>query len=198
MPFYAVAAGRKPGIYSTWEECKQQIDGFSGAKYKKFANQRDADAFVAGETPTVAPSKYPVIYVDGCSLGNGSDEANAGIGVWFGVDDPRNISESIGKGTNQMSEILAAIRGLEATTGAIEIRTDSMYVINSVTKWRRNWEQNGWKTSQRTDVLNQDLFRRLFALVDQRQIVWTHVRGHQGELGNEGADALAHAAASQN
>ena len=46
-PFYAVAAGRQPGVFSTWEECKAQVDGFSCGRYKAFASREQAEAFVA-------------------------------------------------------------------------------------------------------------------------------------------------------
>lgn len=46
--FYAVKAGRKPGIYSTWAECQAQVNGFSSSQYKKFATKQEAIAFVGG------------------------------------------------------------------------------------------------------------------------------------------------------
>lgn len=46
MPYYAVAKGRNPGIYSTWDECKQQVHQFSGPKYKKFNTKQEAEDFV--------------------------------------------------------------------------------------------------------------------------------------------------------
>ena len=46
MKLYAVHKGRKPGIYTTWEECKKQIDGFSGPIYKKFDNITSAELFL--------------------------------------------------------------------------------------------------------------------------------------------------------
>ena len=46
--FYAVAAGRAPGIYSTWAECERQVKGFSGAKFKSFKTREEASAFVCG------------------------------------------------------------------------------------------------------------------------------------------------------
>ena len=46
--FYAVAAGRKPGIYSTWQECEPQVKGFSGAKVKSFKTNDEAVAFIKG------------------------------------------------------------------------------------------------------------------------------------------------------
>ena len=44
--FYAVAAGRQPGIYSTWAECERQVKGFSGARFKSFKTREEASAFV--------------------------------------------------------------------------------------------------------------------------------------------------------
>jgi len=45
--FYAVAKGKKIGVFTTWAECKAQVDGFSGAKFKKFTDEGDALAFVS-------------------------------------------------------------------------------------------------------------------------------------------------------
>ena len=46
MPLYAVHVGRVPGVYTTWEECKKQVNGFSGTKHKSFKNRVDAEFFV--------------------------------------------------------------------------------------------------------------------------------------------------------
>ncbi|XP_022052048.1 ribonuclease H1 isoform X1 [Acanthochromis polyacanthus] len=59
--FYAVRKGLKPGVYSTWDECKRQVDKFSGPSFKKFASERDAWAFVRGVEPSSAPQVNKVI-----------------------------------------------------------------------------------------------------------------------------------------
>lgn len=46
--YYAVQCGRVPGVYLTWEECKKQVDGFSGAVYKSFPVKEEALAFAEG------------------------------------------------------------------------------------------------------------------------------------------------------
>ncbi len=46
MPFYTVARGRQPGIYKTWAECKAQVDGFKGARFKKFSTESEAGQFL--------------------------------------------------------------------------------------------------------------------------------------------------------
>ena len=44
--FYAVKKGKKTGIFSTWDECKEQVTGFKGAVYKSFKTLSEAEAFL--------------------------------------------------------------------------------------------------------------------------------------------------------
>ena len=46
--FYAVRKGKKTGIFSTWDECKEQVTGFKGAIYKSFKTLEEAEEFVKG------------------------------------------------------------------------------------------------------------------------------------------------------
>uniref|UniRef100_A0A0X3NWH0 ribonuclease H n=1 Tax=Schistocephalus solidus TaxID=70667 RepID=A0A0X3NWH0_SCHSO len=55
MPFYAVAVGRKTGVFTKWSECQEQITGFSGAIYKKFNTESEAKSFLGGlATPSIS------------------------------------------------------------------------------------------------------------------------------------------------
>ncbi|XP_017766191.1 PREDICTED: ribonuclease H1 [Eufriesea mexicana] len=56
--YYAVARGRKPGIYKTWDECKLQVDHFTGAKYKKFHIQEEAENFIKEYTNPGKKNSY--------------------------------------------------------------------------------------------------------------------------------------------
>jgi viroplasmin and RNaseH domain-containing protein len=49
---YAVRVGRVPGIYETWNEARAQVEKFSGAQYKSFSTQVEADSFISGEDST--------------------------------------------------------------------------------------------------------------------------------------------------
>lgn len=46
--YYAVQVGRIPGIYGTWDECKAQTEGVSGAKYKSFPSLEEAERYMRG------------------------------------------------------------------------------------------------------------------------------------------------------
>lgn len=129
-------------------------------------------------------------------MGNGRNDALAGIGVFYGDNDPRNICEPLeGKPTNNRAELMAAIRPLESVASNVhlEIRTDSKYVIKGVKEWSNGWRRNGWITSSGEPVLNVDLFKRILSLCESRSapVTWTYVAGHTGEYGNEKANTLA-------
>lgn len=67
--FYAVRDGRQIGIFNTWEDCKKQVDGFSGAVYKSFLTREDAEAFIKNEEKSAdIPADCAVAYVDGSYL----------------------------------------------------------------------------------------------------------------------------------
>lgn len=121
--FYGVAVGRRPGVYEDWEEASAEVKDVKGPKYKKFATRAEAEAFVAsgGKTSVVAAAKKgeteekPAkkaktsaseapkpkqdglvrVWTDGAARGNGQKGAQAGAGVFFGVDDPRYMSPAM-------------------------------------------------------------------------------------------------------
>lgn len=97
--------------------------------------------------------------------------------------------------TNNRMELMAAIAALEALErpSAITIITDSTYVKNGVTGWIHGWKRNGWKTSTRKPVKNEDLWRRLDEAQARHTVTWEWVKGHAGHPENERADELARA-----
>lgn len=95
--------------------------------------------------------------------------------------------------TNNRMELLAAINALEALARdtAITIITDSTYVKNGVTSWIHGWKRNGWKTSAKKSVKNDDLWKRLDEAQARHDVTWQWVKGHAGHPENERADELA-------
>ncbi len=95
--------------------------------------------------------------------------------------------------TNNRMELIAAIEALNALRGAraVVLHTDSKYVMDGIREWLPNWKERGWKTSKRKSVKNQDLWQALDEATARHEITWKWVRGHDGNPGNEEADALA-------
>jgi ribonuclease HI len=101
------------------------------------------------------------------------------------------------KTTNNRMELTAAIEGLRALREPceVEVVTDSEYLKNGITQWIRNWKRNGWVTSTRKPVVNQDLWKQLDELVARHRVSWTWTRGHADHADNNRADELATRAA---
>ena len=146
------------------------------------------------------------IYTDGSSQGNGKPGARAGLGVYFGPNDERNLAERLPGiiQTNQRAELLAMLRAMELVpvTQGIKILTDSKYSIACATDWVVNWEKNNWKNSAKKDVMNQDIIRPLVAKKRERaaagaatEFEW--VKGHSTDPGNIAADRLANMGAEK-
>ncbi|ESU06764.1 hypothetical protein FGSG_01443 [Fusarium graminearum PH-1] len=140
------------------------------------------------------------IYTDGSSLGNGKPGCSAGLGVFFGTGDMRNLSERLPglPQTNQRAELLAILRAMEMVplNQVIEIWTDSKYSINCVTEWHTNWEKRGWRTAQGKPVMNLDIIRDILAKKREREAAgavtkFQWVKGHGSNPGNIEADRLA-------
>ena len=208
--FYAVHKGKVPGVYSTWNECKSQVDGFSGAKYKKFGSIEEAKVFLEfGDSPPVKEQKSSEedcleIYTDGACSSNGSKDARGGSGVFFGDNDHRNISVPLPENiphTNQVAELYAIYLALsicekEKVKRKIKLFTDSKYSINCVTVWYFSWVKSGWKKSDGKAVKHRELIQNIRDLMDKLDLEFVHVNGHQGNYGNEQADRLAVAGAN--
>ena len=88
---------------------------------------------------------------------------------------------------------MAAIQALEALNrpSRVLLYTDSKYLLDGITKWIAGWQRNGWRTSARQPVKNEDLWRRLVQAMNGHEVSWLWVKGHAGDEGNERADALA-------
>ena len=132
-----------------------------------------------------------IIYTDGSSKGN------PGPGGWgaiiFNVGHIKELGGREERTTNNRMEITAAIEALKylpANSGG-EIHTDSEYVMKGATIWIKNWQKNNWRTKDKREVLNRDLWQELLAETEKRKIEWKKVLGHSGHMFNERCDEIA-------
>mgnify|MGYP001157239990 FL=1 len=95
--------------------------------------------------------------------------------------------------TNNQMEMMAAIKALEyfREKKSIELVTDSNYLKDGIEKWIHGWKKNGWKTSAKKPVKNQELWMKIDALNHFHEVQWKWVKGHSGHRENEIADSLA-------
>ncbi|KAI6043465.1 ribonuclease H-like domain-containing protein, partial [Pisolithus marmoratus] len=163
-------------------------------------------AFRSTLAPDAEAKEFDVVYCDGACKGNGQAGSIAGIGVWWGHNDPRNLSERCpGDQTNNRAELIAIVHILETTPPLkrkLLIKTDSQYSIHCVTNWIFKWMSNGFRTAGGQPVKNCALIKYLSTLLYARRMTgpiveFRHVRGHVGLEGNEAADRLANMGALQ-
>ena len=139
-----------------------------------------------------------LIYIDGACVGN------PGPGGWAAIILAENIKKELFGGekitTNNRMEITAAIKALEycdlqeekqLSLKEIKIYTDSIYLKEGITNWIKIWEKNNWKTSDKKNVKNVDLWKKLKELIQSTQVEWNWVKGHSEDTMNNLADKLA-------
>ncbi|MDB5946085.1 MAG: rnhA [Ramlibacter sp.] len=133
------------------------------------------------------------IYTDGACKGN-PGPGGWGVLLKAGGTEKELFGGELGTTNNRM-ELLAVIRALEALKRPCQVTLylDSQYVLKGITEWLPGWKARGWRTASKQPVKNVELWKELDALVSQggHTIDWRWVRGHNGDPGNERADALA-------
>ena len=126
---------------------------------------------------------------DGSSLGNPGPAGWA----WY-VDEDTWDAGGWPKGTNNLGELTAILRLLQATaqTGEeLHILADSQYAINVVSKWRLGWKKRGWTKADKKPIKNLELIQEIDRAMEGRHVTFEWVKGHAGHRMNERADDLA-------
>ncbi|WP_392667877.1 ribonuclease H [Streptomyces sp. LN785] len=134
---------------------------------------------------------------DGASKGNPGPAAWAWVVADAQGRPQRWEAGPLGTATNNVAELTALQELLESTDPGVEteVRMDSQYAMNAVTKWLPGWKRNGWKTSSGKPVANQELVVRIDALLSGRTVAFVYVPAHQ--VDGDPLNALADQAASE-
>jgi len=138
------------------------------------------------------------IYTDGACIGN------PGPGGWAAIVLFENKKKELFGGekltTNNRMELTAAIKALEYCAREekkqlflknVKIFTDSVYVKEGITVWVNNWEKNNWKTADKKNVKNVDLWKKLKNLTKSNRVEWYWIKSHSENPMNDLADELA-------
>ncbi|WP_407334147.1 viroplasmin family protein [Enterovibrio sp. 27052020O] len=191
--YYVVWKGRKSGIYTDWTQCKAQVDGFQGAKFKSFPTLGEAEAAYGGKASatstkatttkksakpkpaaltqtqiTEMPFDIKIFTDGGCEPNPG--EAGTGLAVY----ENNQVSELWyglyqAVGTNNTAELHGLYQALMIAKQKLEqgltvaIYCDSRYSIDCVTKWASGWEAKGWKKAG-GEIKNLDIIQPTYAL----------------------------------
>lgn len=136
-------------------------------------------------------SKFVELFTDGACRGN-PGRGGWGVLLRYGDTEKKLYGAEVSTTNNRM-ELMAAIKGLQAIKEPcrVVLTTDSQYVRKGISEWMSKWKSNGWKTSAKEPVKNQDLWQQLDLENHRHQVDWHWVKGHSGHAENELADQLA-------
>ncbi len=214
MPYYAVKKGKKTGIYTSWDEAKAQVTNFSNPIYKKFQTKQEAEDFMNQTKQTQITNFYKeddpqesdktlICFTDGSTLNNGKEDSKGGFATVWPFHPELDYAEKLTSCTNNRAEYSAIIHALKQAdelnndkTKTLIIYTDSMLIVNSMTKWLPNWKKNNYIKSDGKPVLNLDLIQILEQKMKERNVIFKHVMAHTNEqtwkaIYNDKADKLA-------
>ncbi len=219
--YYAVAKGRKPGIYERWDGAdgaKAQVMSFPGATYKGHYTLAEAEGWMSQNRNSVRvkPKKNKsvkpddaghlnidcsgkvVVYTDGGCSGNPGPGGYAAVILKEGQRE--EISGGYRLTTNNRMEMMACIKALESLDNGcpVILYSDSSYVVNGITKgWAKKWQKNGWIRSGSEKAQNVDLWSKFLDVCERVDVQFIWVKGHAGTKENERCDCLAVEAAAK-
>ena len=134
------------------------------------------------------------IYTDGACSGN------PGPGGWAAVliygEHKKEISGGCRETTNNIMELTAILEALKAlkTECEVELYSDSAYSVNAFNQgWIYNWIKKGWKTADKKDVKNKDIWQEIYNLTKKHKVTFNKVKGHSDVELNNRCDELARA-----
>ena len=183
--YYAVKKGKKPGVYRTWDECKAQTDGFSGAIFKSFKTKEEAEAFIADRKEDKMPQVYAFV--------DGSFNVKTGVygygGFLFdgqvkyilsGSGDDAEMATMRNVAGEILGSMAAVEKALELGIKELSIYYDYMGI--------EMWATGAWKRNKEGTIAYHEYMN---SVRDKIQINFIKVKGHSGVEGNEEADILA-------
>ena len=187
--YYAVKAGRKTGIFDTWDECKKQVHGFGGAAFKSFLNLDDAKAYLRGDDNDKSCGREgaATAYVDG-SFNVKNGEFSYGAIIFDGEEETRLSRKFSDNELSAMRNVAGEIKGAEAAMeyciqNGID-KLDLYYDYRGI----ECWCTGEWKTNKKGTADYKAYYDSIKSKLDVKFI---KVKGHSGDKYNDQADALA-------
>ena len=132
------------------------------------------------------------MYTDGACCGN-PGPGGYGTILRFGKFE-KKISGGEPNTTNNRMELTAVIVGLRALNQKcrVDVYSDSKYIVDAIEKgWAKKWRANGWMRNEKDKALNPDLWEEMLNLLDNHEVVFHWIKGHNGHPENEECDRMA-------
>ena len=191
--YYSVRSGRIPGIYNTWEKCKEQVIGFPGAEYKKFSSHEEAEQFLGSESVKMDMETERLregeasVYVDG-SFDLETMSYSYGVVILTEKEIYRMSGREEDPEMALMRNVSGELKGaMKAMEWAIENKIRTLYLHYDYTGIER-WAKGDWKTNKDGTKAYKAYFD---SIKDKIKVEFIKVKAHSGNKYNEEADKLA-------
>lgn len=192
--FYAVRIGRIPGVYTTWEACRQQVEGYPGAVYKSFPGRAEAESYVRGDEEGKGPGDDETLleaYVDG-SYNIATGEFGYGAVLLFGGEEHTLSSKPANQSMAEMRNVAGEIWASSAAMRyALEKGFQTLIIYHDY-EGIAKWCTGEWKTNKEGTKAYKAYYD---SLKGQLNIRFEKVKGHSHNRYNDMADKLAKQAA---
>lgn len=185
--FYAVKKGIVPGIYLTWDECKENVHGYPGAEYKSFPTRLEAENFISGVSKLADMEEYLPIYVDG-SYHSATQEFSYGMVVLKGDGEECFSCKFADEELATMHNVAGEIKGAEAAMRYALERGISKIAIYHDYEGIAKWCLGQWKTNKDGTKAYKAFYEEASKKIDIR---FVKVAGHSNNKYNDMADRLA-------
>ena len=186
--YYAVRKGKKTGIFNTWDECKKNVDGFSGAQYKSFKTKEEALAYIGdGNEVKIDNTNGVIAYVDG-SYNIATKEFSYGMVILKDSKEYTFNKKFDDKDLASMRNVAGEIKGAQAAMAyAVEegLKEITIYYDYAGIAF---WCLGDWKANKEGTIAYKEYYDSIKELV---KVNFVKVKGHSGDKYNDMADALA-------
>ncbi|MCI6498339.1 ribonuclease H1 domain-containing protein [Lachnospiraceae bacterium HCP1S3_C3] len=196
--YYAVRKGKTAGIYMSWDDCKAQVQGFSGAEYKSFPTITEAEAYMGGAVKNsiqveneggvpVTDKLNAVAYVDG-SYNIATKEFSYGV-VMFHDGKELHFSQKVDdRELAEMRNVAGEIKGSEcAMRYAVENGCETLVIYHDY-EGISKWCTGAWKANKPGTIAYKKYYEEVSSKL---KVEFIKVKGHSGDRFNDVADELA-------
>lgn len=202
--YYAVKKGRKTGVFTSWDECKKQIDKFSGAIYKSFLTEKEAELFIREEIDSkinvvlekkkeiehdniVPTDDVMIAYVDG-SYNVSTKEFSYGMVILYEGQEKKFAKKVEDVSLATMRNVAGEIKGAEAAMRYAVSKKCKKLVIYHDYEGIARWCLGDWKTNKEGTIAYKKYYD---SIKEQLSVSFQKVKGHSGDHYNDMADELA-------
>ena len=195
MKFYAVQKGRNTGIFTSWDECKANVNGYKGAIFKSFQTRQEAEAFLGENFKTIIDTESSIlVYVDGSFMNN---IVGSGIRIIYPNGEIEDYIASPSGPYTESRNVYGELNAVIEALLILHLKTiDEGLFIDSIIIYHdymgiANHVDGTWRLNKRSSEEYAEKVRQLKTILGISNLSFVHVAAHSNNEHNDAVDELA-------